>query len=77
MVKKNMEKEVEFDFIRARTLSKEDSPKNSDKSDGGSSAFSDVKPGHCKPDTVHKVKEIGPGEQGRDCFRLSVSGFQS
>jgi len=63
MVKKNMEKEVEFDFIRARTLSKEDSTKNSDKSDGGSSAFSDVQTEHCTPETGHLQKEIGPDEQ--------------
>ena len=77
MVKKNMEKEVEFDFIRARTLSKEDSTKNSDKSDDRNSEFSDVNTGHCKPDTGHKEKEIGPGEQARECFRLPVTGFQS
>ncbi len=70
MVKKNIENEVEFDFVGARILSKEDSSKNSDNSDGRISAFSEVQTGHCKPATGHLQKEIGPGERFRVGFRV-------
>ena len=77
MVMKKSEKDVEFESIRARTLSKEDSPKKDSICNGPKLEFTDVKTGHGKLDTGNKVKEIGPGEQARDCFRLPVYGFQS
>ena len=72
MVTKKSINVVESSFVGARTLSKEDSTKNSDKSDDRNSEFSDVNTGHCKPDTGHKEKEIGPGEK----FRFGFSVYQ-
>ena len=63
MVTKKSKKNVESFFIRARILSKEDSPENSSICDGPKACFSDVKTGHCTPNTGHKVKEIGPDGQ--------------
>ena len=73
MVMKNSKNDVEFESIRARTLSKEDSTKKSDKSDGENSGFSDVKTGHCTHETGNLQKEIGPGETFR--FGFSVTSF--
>ena len=72
MVTKNSKKDIEFDFVGARTLSKEDSTKNSDKSDDRNSEFSDVRTGHCTPETGHLQKEIGPDEQGRTVFGVEL-----
>ena len=56
----NMKKEVEIDFVQARTLSKVISTKKSSKSQDSKPNSTDVKTGHCTPDTEHSNKEIGP-----------------
>jgi len=63
MVTKNSKKEVEFESVRARTLSKKDSTKKGSICDGPKPAFSDVQTGHCTHETGNLQKEIGPGEQ--------------
>ncbi|MHA2407129.1 MAG: hypothetical protein ACXACA_01995 [Candidatus Ranarchaeia archaeon] len=75
MKNNNMEKEVEFENVQARTLSKVNSTKKSSKADENNSTFSDVKTGHCTPETEHYKKEIGPG--GHKCLvsRVFSLGF--
>jgi hypothetical protein len=75
MKNNSMKKEVEFENAEARILSKVNSTKKSSKTDENNSTFSDVKTGHCTPDTGNSNKEIGPG--GFKCLgsRVFSLGF--
>ena len=61
MFMKNLKKEVEFESVPARTLSKVNSNKVGSKSSKGKPNSTDVQTGHCTPVTGNYKKEIGPG----------------
>ena len=78
MVMKSSKKEVNCEFIRAQSISKTQLNENSTKKEVCKPVISDVKTGHCTPDTGNKEIRIGPKENRTpNLYHVKVASYHS